>query len=221
MIRVAMLLLGALAAVTFAAFILVAVPRLDLPTAPLYSAIPPYRAAESPLGPYTEIQERGRRVYASNGCIYCHSQQVRDPAFTNDVERGWGRPSYPSDYLYDSPVFLGTMRTGPDLINVGVRLPDRNWHLVHLYQPRSLVAWSIMPSFPFLFEAKDRPDREDEILKVPDPWRPEGKVIVVTEDAKALVAYLLSLKRNFPPPELKLEGERLKGPETGGSEPEP
>lgn len=210
MIRVGLLLLGALTAVIFATFILVIIPRFGLPVAPSFVPLKPYISSESPLKPYSAIEERGRGVYIANGCVYCHSQQIRDPIFSNDVNRGWGRPSYPSDYLYDSPALLGTMRTGPDLANVGVRLPDPSWHLVHLYQPRALISWSIMPAFPFLFEVKDVANPGDEVVKVPDGFAPTGKVVVATEDAKALVAYLLSLKRDFPPPELKMETERLK-----------
>lgn len=210
MIRVGLLILGALAAVVFATFILVIIPRFGLPVAPFNLPLPPYGASDSPLKPYSPEEKRGREVYIANGCVYCHSQQVRDPIFSNDVDRGWGRPSYPSDYVYDSPHLLGTMRTGPDLINVGVRLPDRNWHLTHLYQPRALLPWSIMPAFPFLFEIKDQAEYGDEIVKLPEQFAPKGKVVVAGDDAKALVTYLLSLKRDFPPPELKVETEKAK-----------
>lgn len=203
MTRVVLLLLGAFAAVTFATFILVAIPQFELPLAPGYIPLPPYSATESSLKPYSNAEKRGRSVYISNGCIYCHSQQVRDPIFSNDVQRGWGRPSYPSDYIYDSPVLLGTMRTGPDLANVGLRLPDRNWHLLHLYQPRALNSWSIMPSFRFLFLLKDHAEANDTVVNVPEVFVLKGKVVVAGEDANNLVSYLLSLKRDFPPPELK------------------
>jgi cytochrome c oxidase cbb3-type subunit 2 len=145
MTRTWLLVLGALATVGFAVIVLVAIPSLMLVEVPR----PPQ------LEPYTPEQARGRAVYIANGCIYCHTQQVRDPAFTSDVERGWGpRPSVPADYVYDRPNLLGTMRTGPDLLNVGSRLPDANWHLLHLYQPRAVVPWSIMPSFRFLFDVR-------------------------------------------------------------------
>src|SRR5680860_1836055 len=62
------------------------------------------------LKPYTETQQRGRQLYIANGCIYCHSQQPRDPGFApGDRDRGWGRPSVPGDYAYDQPHLLGTM----------------------------------------------------------------------------------------------------------------
>ncbi len=63
---------------------------------------------------------RGARVYAANGCVYCHSQQVRPEYGGSDIERHWGeRRSAPRDYIFEPIVFLGKMRIGPDLANVG------------------------------------------------------------------------------------------------------
>jgi cytochrome c oxidase cbb3-type subunit 2 len=193
MTRTWLLVLGALATVGFAVLVLVAVPQIMLMRVPV----------PRQLAPYTPEQARGRQVYVENGCLYCHSQQVRDPVFTTDVERGWGsRATVPADYVYDRPHLLSTMRTGPDLINVGARLPDPNWHLVHLYNPRVVVPWSIMPSFRFLFEERApgsmRPG--EQVVPVQAPRAPRGKVVVATPDALALVAYLLSLKREYPLP---------------------
>lgn len=195
MTRIALLVLGALAAVVFATFILVALPRAFLPDV---------SAAHRQKGPrpYTAAEQRGRDVYVENGCVYCHTQQVRDPAVASDTERGWGRPSYPSDYVYDRPALLGTMRTGPDLINVGVRLPDANWHLLHLYQPRAVVPWSIMPSYPFLFRTVRAAAVGDVVVNAPPPFAPKEGTIIATRAAQDLVAYLLSLRRDYTPPEV-------------------
>jgi len=74
--------------------------------------------------PKSGMTERGRRVYAANGCIYCHSQQVRADYAASDIDRKWGeRRSAPRDYLFDRPVQLGKMRMGPDLSNIGKRAP--------------------------------------------------------------------------------------------------
>lgn len=56
------------------------------------------------------------------------------------------------------------MRTGPDLLNIGARMPSRARHLTHLYQPRAISPTSIMPGFPFLFEIK--PEAEDGDVEV-------------------------------------------------------
>jgi cbb3-type cytochrome oxidase cytochrome c subunit len=74
--------------------------------------------------PQSGMVARGARVYAANGCIYCHSQQVRADYAADDIERKWGdRRSAPRDYIFDRPVFLGKMRMGQDLANIGARAP--------------------------------------------------------------------------------------------------
>jgi cbb3-type cytochrome oxidase cytochrome c subunit len=74
--------------------------------------------------PKSGMADRGRRLYAANGCVYCHSQQVRADYAGSDIERKWGvRRSAPRDYLFERPVVLGKMRLGPDLSNVGKRAP--------------------------------------------------------------------------------------------------
>src|SRR5207248_9171402 len=74
--------------------------------------------------PQSGMVERGARVYAANGCIYCHSQQVRADYAANDIERKWGeRRSAPRDYIFDRPVFLGKMPMAQDLANIGARTP--------------------------------------------------------------------------------------------------
>ncbi len=78
--------------------------------------------------PQSGMVERGRRVYAANGCNYCHTQQVRADYAASDLDRTrdadlklkWGqRRSAPRDYIFGRPVLLGKMRMGPDLANVG------------------------------------------------------------------------------------------------------
>src|SRR5436305_11874878 len=66
----------------------------------------------------------GARVYAANGCVYCHSEQVRADYAGADIERKWGdRRSAPRDYIFERPVFLGKMRMGQDLADIGARAP--------------------------------------------------------------------------------------------------
>ncbi len=79
--------------------------------------------------PKSGMAERGRHIYAANGCDYCHSQQVRADYAGSDLDRKWGeRRSAPRDYIFEHPVLLGKMRMGPDLANVGHRPPvtDQN-----------------------------------------------------------------------------------------------
>jgi cbb3-type cytochrome oxidase cytochrome c subunit len=74
--------------------------------------------------PKSGMAERGRRIYAANGCVYCHSQQVRADYAASDIERKWGvRRSAPRDYIFERPALLGKARLGPDLSNIGKRAP--------------------------------------------------------------------------------------------------
>jgi cytochrome c oxidase cbb3-type subunit II len=74
--------------------------------------------------PQSGMFQRGAHVYAANGCIYCHSQQVRADYAATDIERKWGtRRSAPRDYIFERPVFLGKMRMGQDLADIGARAP--------------------------------------------------------------------------------------------------
>lgn len=150
------------------------------------------------LSDYTTVQLRGRGSYISNGCVYCHTQQPRAKSQAPDAERGWGRAPVAADYYYDKPHLMGTMRTGPDLLNIGARQPSADWHLGHLYQPRAYVPDSIMPSYPYLFDLKEEAEDGDRVVNVPPAWVPDGKVVVAKPEAIELVEYLLSLDRTYP-----------------------
>src|ERR1017187_7337854 len=50
--------------------------------------------------PQSGMVVRGRQVYVANGCIYCHTQQVRPGYDTADIDRKFGeRRSAPRDYI--------------------------------------------------------------------------------------------------------------------------
>ncbi len=146
----------------------------------------------------TSLEKRGRDVYIANGCVYCHTQQVHPRRARTDIARGWGtRRTVAHDYMNQGKAQLGTMRTGPDLANIGQRNPSQDWHLLHLYDPPITSPGSIMPPFRFLFDrleiGADGPS--PEALKLTGHFAlPEGVEVVPSEDAKALVAYLQSLK---------------------------
>src|SRR5262245_14288734 len=56
-------------------------------------------------------QRLGQRIYMDQGCFYCHSQQVRDPQYGPDVERGWGpRRTVARDYIFEEVPLLGSSR---------------------------------------------------------------------------------------------------------------
>jgi cbb3-type cytochrome oxidase cytochrome c subunit len=118
-----------------------------------------------------------------------------------DIERGWGtRRTVAQDFIADATVMPGSMRIGPDLANVGARLPDLNWQLAHLYNPAAVTEKSPMPAYRFLFERrKIRKQRSPDALQLEGKFAPaEGYEIVPKPEAKALAAYLISLRSDTP-----------------------
>ncbi|NDY72073.1 cytochrome-c oxidase [Desulfobacter hydrogenophilus] len=93
----------------------------------------------------TAMEEQGRALYISNGCVYCHTQSIRS------VDWGLGaeRLAQAGDYLKDYPILLGSQRTGPDLSQEGGEHPD-DWHQAHFTNPRYTRPLSVMPPFEFL-----------------------------------------------------------------------
>jgi cytochrome c oxidase cbb3-type subunit 2 len=180
---------GGTSTITLSIFLFILVPRMQV------TAV--NRMELSAQAPYTEKELAGRKVYIQNGCVYCHSQQVRDPSVGADQHFGWGRASLPSDYIHDKPHLLGTMRTGPDLSNIGSRQPSRDWHHLHFFNPRLLVNWSIMPDFSFLYQVSHSVEKPSEsAIKVP---KAESTWIIPSSDAEALVSYMQSLRRDREP----------------------
>ena len=165
----------------------------------------------------------GAEVYAANGCYLCHSQLVRPTYAGNDMFRpDWGglandedrgdtrRETNAFDFAGEKFAQIGVTRMGPDLSNLGRRVeslyaPEEGtkpemWLYRHLYNPR----WkpqrrdSTCPSFRFLFneiEIKGNPSEESLPFAGED-----GGEISPKPGARALVSYLLSLKKDQPVP---------------------
>ena len=148
--------------------------------------------------PYEALQLVGRDLYIREGCVGCHSQQIR--MLQSEVQR-YGPYSLAGEFVYDHPFLWGSKRTGPDLARVGGRYSD-DWHRVHLRNPRDVVKESNMPAYPWLqrnsvegtdVQARMRalrfagvPYTDEQIEKAPAQLK--GK----TEE-DAMVAYLQSL----------------------------
>lgn len=118
-----------------------------------------------------------------------------------DMARRWGaRRAVGQDYLHDYPVQIGNSRLGPDLANIGIRMPDANWHLMHLYHPRTVVKGSIMPAYQHLFDVRPiGKTPSPDALVVPEEFAPKkGYEIVPKPEAHQLVAYLQSLRLDTP-----------------------
>ena len=166
-----------------------------------------------------EQEQHGKEIFIAEGCIACHTQQVRNV----DMDQVFGnRPSIAADYARNKRMniwqntanLLGSERTGPDLTNVGARQPSTDWQYTHLYNPRAVVPESVMPSYQWLFIVKPELGINDVEVKVPDQFKKgiNGK-IVASQDAKDLVAYLLSLKqtelpKSIPPKEFLYKPEK-------------
>ena len=151
----------------------------------------------------------GKNVYIAEGCVGCHSQQVRNV----DMDKQFGaRPGMASDYAnmkrmsvwVNTATLMGTERTGPDLTNVGMRQPSKDWNLMHLFNPRSVVPQSIMPSYEWMFEVKENPAKTDVIVSMPAQFLNgrTGKV-VAKQKALQLLAYIQSLKQAALPGDVK------------------
>ncbi|OJW85039.1 MAG: cytochrome-c oxidase [Bacteroidetes bacterium 46-16] len=174
---------------------------------------------------------KGKAIFIANGCVACHTQQVRDL----DMDKIWGtRPSLAADYAAihrtdvwrNTATLMGTERTGPDLTDIGNRQPSKDWNLVHLYNPRIVVKESIMPAYPWLFTIKEEPSKSDIIVNIPAKFLDgkKGKV-VATKEAIYLIAYLQSLKQTKLPdgtvaPAFLYKKEENKTIQAVGSEPD-
>ncbi|AZG11304.1 cytochrome-c oxidase, cbb3-type subunit II [Pigmentiphaga sp. H8] len=148
--------------------------------------------------PYTALRLAGRDVYIREGCVGCHSQQVRTLAA--EVQR-YGRYSEAGEGVYDRPFLWGSKRTGPDLARVGGRYSD-DWHRVHLNNPRDVVPESNMPAYPWLSQTPVASDQVEAGMRalrtLGVPYTDEQIAGAAAElagktEEDALVAYLQGL----------------------------
>lgn len=122
----------------------------------VFPAIDPANAEPTILGdevrvyPVGSTELAGRNIYIAEGCNECHTQAVR-PVGT-DV--GLGPVSFAGDHLHESPVLVGHLRVGPDLMHVASSDEfNAGWLKMHLTNPRISRGWSTMPSYSYLSDA--------------------------------------------------------------------
>ena len=148
--------------------------------------------------PYSPLRLMGRDVYIREGCVGCHSQQVR--LLAAEVQR-YGSYSLASESVFDHPFLWGSKRTGPDLARVGERYSD-DWHRIHLRDPRKVVPESNMPAYPWLektvITGENVSDRMRALRKLGVPYTDEEiaaapQAIEGKTEEDALVAYLQGL----------------------------
>lgn len=148
--------------------------------------------------PYEPLQLMGRDVYIREGCVGCHSQQVR--TLQAEVQR-YGPYSVAGESVFDHPFLWGSKRTGPDLARVGERYSDE-WHRIHLRDPRAVVPESNMPAYPWLQHAdltgQNVAQRMQALRRLGVPYTDEAiaaalAAIAGKTEEDALVAYLQAL----------------------------
>ncbi len=161
----------------------------------------------------------GAKIYAENGCYLCHTQVVRPTYAGNDLYRpDWGglkedpdrgdtrRETNAYDFQGETFAQIGVNRMGPDLSNLGRRVEAQHgadsgrWLYLRLYDPTANPKlWnSHCPPHKFMFvkrEVKGAPSPDALPVNVGD-----GFELVPDSDARALVSYLLSLKKDHPVP---------------------
>ncbi|MHB0867502.1 MAG: cbb3-type cytochrome c oxidase subunit II [Thermoleophilia bacterium] len=153
--------------------------------------------------PLTAAAERGRNVFVSNGCVYCHSGFTRP----QDVESGlyylYPTVSKPGDFATSdsSPNIFGTARIGPDLSQEGGFHPD-DWERAHLNNPRYVDPDSIMPQFSFLS------DQEVEDLNIFLETR-SGKSGLIRYAGQIYMKRVLLAANNMPEPPQGYTAEKL------------
>jgi cbb3-type cytochrome c oxidase subunit II len=98
----------------------------------------------------------GRDTYIAEACWHCHSQFVR-PVSKEDLR--FGPVSVPEEYqnMMNLPHLFGTRRVGPDLIRESGKYSN-DWHAAHFYHPQNIAPYSVMPSYPWLFDDAQRPN---------------------------------------------------------------
>ena len=168
----------------------------------------------------------GSAVYGANGCYVCHTQLIRASYAGSELGRpDWAgfrikdengvtintaRETTPYDYVGESFAHVGIMRVGPDLSNVAGRIQGylddpltkadspENWLYLHLYnssfKTKTLNNVAGCPSQTHLFE--ERVVRGQGSPEAVPGINMDGVEVLPTGDARALVSYLLSLRKD-------------------------
>lgn len=145
--------------------------------------------------PFSALELAGRDVYIREGCVGCHSQQIR--MLYMDTAR-YGSYSVAGESVYDRPFLWGSKRTGPELARIGGRYSD-DWHRRHLMRPTEVVPGSNMPAYPWLETAQLDGEQVQAnmraLQRLGDPYSDEdiaGATAAVADKSEmdALITYL-------------------------------
>jgi cytochrome c oxidase cbb3-type subunit 2 len=110
----------------------------------------------------------GKANYIAEACWHCHSQFVR-PVSKEDLRFGPVSTSAEYQNMMNLPHLFGTRRVGPDLIREAGK-HSNDWHVAHLYDPRSVAPYSVMPAYPWFFDAQKRPNERGLALVAYLQW---------------------------------------------------
>ena len=99
----------------------------------------------------------GKAIYIAEACWHCHSQFVR-PVSKENLRFGPVSTAEEYQNLMNLPHLFGTRRVGPDLIREAGK-HSSDWQMAHLYDPRSVSPYSVMPSYRWFFDDDRRPTR--------------------------------------------------------------
>ncbi|HBB41345.1 MAG: cytochrome-c oxidase [Nitrospirae bacterium CG18_big_fil_WC_8_21_14_2_50_70_55] len=109
---------------------------------------------------YAKALRLGRDTYVAEACWHCHSQYVR-PVSNESIR--FGAVSVAEEYAtaLEFPQLFGTRRVGPDLIREHGKHTN-DWHVAHFWNPPDIAPTSVMPRYPWFYEAaptEQEPDR--------------------------------------------------------------
>jgi len=121
----------------------------------------------------------GKAIYIAEACWHCHSQQVR-PVSQEDLRFGPVSTAAEYENAMFLPHLFGTRRVGPDLIREAGR-HSNDWQMAHLWDPRSVAPYSVMPMYPWFFDEQRRPTKRAialvSYLQWLGSWIPEDQRI--------------------------------------------
>lgn len=110
----------------------------------------------------------GKSWYIGEACWHCHSQQVR-PVSQENLRFGPVSTAEEYQNVMHLPHLFGTRRVGPDLIRQAGK-HSNDWQMAHLYDPRSVAPYSVMPAYPWYFDANRQPTRRGLALVAYLQW---------------------------------------------------
>jgi cytochrome c oxidase cbb3-type subunit II len=113
-------------------------------TVALPAADPDVRAAATSR--LSDAERSGMRVYASEGCWYCHTMNVR----STPSDAIFGSATEPNAYAGQNPALIGVERVGPDLSHVGSRYDSASEVIALLRDARAKGRDSSMPPYDYL-----------------------------------------------------------------------